>query len=350
MNKKWLFVVITILVTLIPAQVFAAKSDSLAIPTFTITGVEKGITVTIKAQNFPVSEKFTVKMGAYGTMGIGGVVVGTQESGNGSFTATYDIPASLKASTRIAIRLQSTASGYYSYNWFWNSDYPDGSSSGGSTDSPGSPPAGANTIPSTKIKSVIASQEVTVIGSNFTTNDTYTVYIGKYGTKGVGGIKIGTQKTNSSGSFTETYKIPDSLKTEKILAIRWQSPVTGYYAYDWFYNKTDGSSSSGGVYPPAGQNTIPTFKITDVTKNQTVTINATNFTVNDTYTVYMGAAGTMGIGGKIVGKQDTGADGKFTATYDIPASLQGATIIAIRLQSPTSGYYSYNWFYNSDYP
>jgi hypothetical protein len=58
-------------------------------------------------------------MGAYGTLGVNGTVVGTTDSGNGSFTATYTIPAVLRGSSRIAIRLQST-SGHFSYNWFWN--------------------------------------------------------------------------------------------------------------------------------------------------------------------------------------------------------------------------------------
>jgi hypothetical protein len=43
----------------------------------------------------------------------------------GTFTATYTIPAGLYGLDRIAIRLQSPSSGYYSYNWFWNSDHPD---------------------------------------------------------------------------------------------------------------------------------------------------------------------------------------------------------------------------------
>jgi len=60
-------------------------------------------------------------MGKYGTLGIGGVVIGTTNSGTGgAFSATYSIPAELKGETRIAIRLDSTTGGFYSYNWFWN--------------------------------------------------------------------------------------------------------------------------------------------------------------------------------------------------------------------------------------
>jgi hypothetical protein len=80
--------------------------------------------VTISAKNFPADQTFTVRMGAYGTKGVNGVVVGTKETGSGgSFEATFDIPESLKGSQRIAIRMDSPQ-GFYAYNWFWNNTYP----------------------------------------------------------------------------------------------------------------------------------------------------------------------------------------------------------------------------------
>ena len=47
-----------------------------------------------------------------------------------------------------------------------------------------------------------------------------------------------------------------------------------------------------------------------------------------------------------VGSSMTDASGELTVIYVIPAYLRGQTIIAIRLESPTSGYYAYNWFLN----
>ena len=62
----------------------------------------------------------------------------------------------------------------------------------------------------------------------------------------------------------------------------------------------------------------------------------------------MGPMGTMGIGGYVVeANQDAGSDGHFKATFSIPPELANAYQISIRLQSPTTGYYSYNWFYNN---
>jgi LysM repeat protein len=90
------------------------------VPTITITTVVRDQSVTIQAANFPAGYKFDVLMGAYGTAGVNGQYVTTTDSGKGgSFSVTYTIPAALRGSQKIALRLQNT-SGYYSYNWFWN--------------------------------------------------------------------------------------------------------------------------------------------------------------------------------------------------------------------------------------
>jgi hypothetical protein len=94
------------------------------IPTISIIAVVKDSTVTIKTNNYPPNQKFTVRMGAFGTKAIGGTVVGTTDSGKGGvFEATYTIPEAMKGKLLIAIRLDSPA-GFYSYNWFWNNNAP----------------------------------------------------------------------------------------------------------------------------------------------------------------------------------------------------------------------------------
>ena len=112
--------------------------------------------------------------------------------------------------------------------------------------------------------------------------------------------------------------------------------------------------SQGGASPtptptPAGTPTvkIPTFKIDAVTRDQSVTITTANFPANDSFEVLMGAFGTRGVKGTKVDTVSSGQGGSFTATFSIPASMKGSRLIAIRLQSPTSGYYSYNWFHNT---
>jgi hypothetical protein len=134
-----------------------------------------------------------------------------------------------------------------------------------------------------------------------------------------------------------------------------QSPTTGYFAYNWFYNNTAQATSTPQPEPtstpvPSGYSGYPTFSITAVVKDQTVTISGSNFPSNDTFTVFMGPYGSHGIGGTTVDSTSTGEGGSISATYSIPASLAGSSKIAIRLQSPTSGYFAYNWFWNSSTP
>jgi len=93
------------------------------VPMIRIAGVVRDQTVTLQAWDFPPGQTFDVLMGAMGTRGVNGTKAATQDSGSGSFTATYSIPAVLRGSSQISIRLQS-AFGYYSFNWFYNNTTP----------------------------------------------------------------------------------------------------------------------------------------------------------------------------------------------------------------------------------
>lgn len=89
-------------------------------PSFTITAVKAGESVTIKGIDFPANTDFVVKMGKMWTMGINGINAGTFNTGaGGSFESTFTVPAELKDLVRISIRMDGTG-GWYAYNWFWN--------------------------------------------------------------------------------------------------------------------------------------------------------------------------------------------------------------------------------------
>ncbi|OQX60893.1 MAG: hypothetical protein B5M51_09510 [Anaerolinea sp. 4484_236] len=319
-----------------PVMVSAVGCAS--IPTITITDVVQDNTVTIQTANFPAGDTFDVHINFYGTLGIGGTIVETFDSGaGGTFTKTFTIPAVFHGQARIAIRLVSPTSGYYAYNWFYNN-----TSAGGT----GISYAG---YPTFGITAVTKDQDVTIKGLNFPANDTFNVRMNYYGTLGIAGVIVDTVDTGTGGEFAATYNIPAPLHGEYRIAIRLESPTSGYYAYNWFYNNStaSGSAGSGGGSTPSGYVGIPTFMITDVTQNQDVTIQANNFPANDTFNVLMNAYGTLGIGGILVDTVATGAGGDFSATYTIPAAYHGHTRIAIRLESPTTNYYAYNWFWNN---
>ena len=346
--KRTITIIISIFILLsfvVPA--IAATNSSESFPYFDILEVVKDQTVTIQAYNFPANDTFTVTMGAYGTYGIGGIEAGETDSGaGGSFTVTYNIPTSLNGAERIAIRLYSPTSGYYAYNWFWNNT---------SSIPSGTPIASYSGFPTFSIESVVMDQSVTILTNNLPPQDTFTVTMGNFGTQGVDGVVVGTTDSGVGGSLELTYNIPTELSGLDLIAIRLQSPVTGYYAYNWFYNNTTTGSSTQQPAPnatpsPSGYSGYPTFLIVTVLKDSTVSIEGENFPPQDTFTVLMGDYGTLGVGGIDVGSTQTGEGGSLTATYNIPSSLAGSSRIAIRLQSPTSGYFAYNWFYNNTAP
>ncbi len=315
-------------------------------PTFDISEVKKDQSVTIQIKNLPPNQTFTVRMNKIGTKGVGGEVAGSfnSESG-GSKKLTFDIPASLKGLKLIAIRIESPQ-GYFAYNWFTNDP------SGVDTGTPSKPYTG---IPTVDIVSVVKDDEVKVKTNNFPAGKTFTVRMGEYGTKGVNGTVVGTLESGSGGSLEATFDIPAGLKGKDRIAIRLEASG-GYYAYNWFYNSTgSGATPPPGTTPtttptPApGYSGIPTFSIKAVVRDDQVTISAKNFPPNQTFTVRMGAYGTKGVGGEVVGTKESGTGGSFEATYDIPESLKGSQRIAIRMES-AQGYYAFNWFWNNTYP
>lgn len=349
---KYLITILLAALLLVPFQSALTAPASATIPTFSIVSVVTDASVTIQTANFPAGYTFTVRMGEMGTLGINGVVVGTTASGSGgSFSATYNIPASLQGDSRIAIRMDSTSGGFFAYNWFWNS------TTGSTTPVPTTTPVhgGYTGIPTFSILSVVTNDTVTIRTNNFPAGKTWTARMGAIGTLGIGGTVVGTTTSASGGTFDATYDIPAALVGASRIAIRLESTTGGYFAYNWFYN-----SSTGTTVPtttpgptttpvPGGYTGFPTFTISSVVRDSTVTILTRNMPPNTTFTARMGAYGTQAVGGTVVGTTDTGTNSSYSVSFNIPASLAGSSRIAIRLEA-ASGYFAYNWFYNNTYP
>jgi len=332
-----IIVLLVIVAMLLPQSVDSVQAST--IPTFSIVSVVEDSKVTIKTYNFPKNIDFKVTMGKYGTKGVGGILVTTTNSGDGgSLTLTYDIPADLKGLDRIAIRLEATSSGYYAFNWFWNND---------SEVSPVVVTPGYSGIPTFSIVSVEEDVKVSIKTNNFPKNVDFKVTMGKYGTKGIGGILVTTTNSGVGGVLNLTYDIPADLKGLDRIAIRLEATSGGYYAFNWFWN----NDSDGTLTPVVtGYTGIPTFLITAVVKDEKVTIKTNNFPKNIDFKVTMGLYGTKGVGGTMVTTTNSGDGGALTLTYDIPGGLAGLDRIAIRLEATSGGYFAYNWFWNNTYP
>lgn len=326
-------IMVLAMLALFPATM---TTQAYAVPTFTVSEVVPDVSVTIITANFPAATDFTVRMGAYGTLGIGGIAVATLNSGaGGAFSATFSIPASLAGSSQIAIRLES-AGIYYAYNWFYNSV------------SPVTPPVpGYTGIPTFSITTVEADTKVTVQTSNLTPSQDFTVRMGAYGTYGLGGIVVGTFNSGTGGSQSLTFDIPAALAGSLQIAMRMDCPA-GYYAYNWFWNNTT-TTTPGPVTPPGdGYSGYPTFSITNVIAGEDVSIAVVNLPKEQDFVVRMGAYGTYAVGGIEVATFNSEEGGAKAITFDIPAALAGSYQIAIRMDSTSgSGLNAYNWFYNN---
>jgi hypothetical protein len=322
-------------------------SSTAVIPTISITSVATDNTVTIRTHNYPANQTFTVRMGEMGTLGVGGIVVGTLNSGaGGSLTATFDIPAQLHGRAQIAIRLDSPQ-GFFSYNWFFNSTTP--------TAPAPSPAPGHAGVPTFSIQSVQRDQSVTIVTRNFPPNQTFTVRMGLMGTLGIGGQVVGTIESGAGGQLTQTFNIPESLRGQHRISIRAQTAhANPYFAYNWFYN-ADVPSDTGTAPAPGiggeivpGYVGIPTFRICTVTRDGDVTIQAHNFPANQTFRVTMGPMFSQGIGGTEVGTIESGAGGTARYTFTVPGNLHGSSRIAIRAQTGHANpLFAYSWFYNT---
>jgi hypothetical protein len=327
-------------------------------PLISISSIKTDTSVTINGTNFPKGQTFTVRMGTFGTLGVGGTVVGTVDTGTSTtFTKTFDIPSGLKGAGKIAIRLDSPQ-GYYSYNWFVNN-----TSATATTTPAASTPAATSTvsgykgIPTFSVIKVVKGKSVTIRTSNFPAAQTFTARMGKYGTLGVGGTSVGTTDSGKGGIFEVTYDIPSGMASASKIAIRLESSA-GFFAYNWFDNvdftagSTPSTSTATGTpgassTPVPGYSGIPKIFINAVVKDNSVTVQGSNFPADQKFTVLMGAYGTLGVGGSSVGTYDSGKGGSFTATYTIPSGLAGSSKIAIRFETSDGHFFSYNWFYNN---
>jgi hypothetical protein len=257
MKKLTIALILTAILLSIPANLSAlalgvaphlplAGAAVTIYPTFVIKAVDADTTVTIMTDNLPPNDTFVVTMGAMGTKGVNGIKVGTTNSGTGGrLTLSYSIPAALHGSYQIAIRMESPTSHFYAFNWFYNSDAnlplittTEPTPTTTTTTTPTATPAPVYSgYPTFSIQSVVKGSSVTIKGNNFRPNDTYLVRMNWMMTRGVAGTIVETVTTDANGNLSDvTYSIPDFLVNSYQIAIRLESPTTGYYAFNWFYN------------------------------------------------------------------------------------------------------------------
>lgn len=216
-------------------------------PTFAILSVEKDKKVTVQVYNLPARQTFEVRMGLLGTRGLKGEKITTFESGTDAYPKlSFDIPKALQGQPAIALRLESTTGfRYYAFNWFYNGSFtaatPTATPTGVVTPAPTAtpkPPTGYTGFPTISVVKVVHDTSVTLQAANLPAGDTFDCLINFFGTRGVNGVKVSSFETGSGGKQQVTCTIPAAFKGQTQLAVRIQSPTSGYFAYNWFYNQT----------------------------------------------------------------------------------------------------------------
>ncbi len=196
----------------------------------------------------------------------------------------------------------------------------------------------AQAKPTLEIIEVERDREVTVRGEDFPRNTRFDVYLYPLGFDPEPEDRVDRFTTGSTGVFETSFDIPRKLEGYRRLVLFMESRDGNYDIETWFFNRNTGKSDR--------YTGTPSFTILDVVKDREVTLRLRNLPPDDRFEVLMDEIGTQAKDGIHVGWVSTGFGGNRQVTFSIPSALRGESRIAVRIESPTSGYYYYNWFYN----
>lgn len=213
-------------------------------------------------------------------------------------------------------------------------------------------PVQAAALPTFSILSVKADDSVTILTYNFPAYTLFTVRMDVVGNAAVNGIVVTQTNTGAGGSFQETYRIPAELRGKSQVAIRLESPSTGYFAYNWFNNNTSstipGTGTTNNPSNPAFAPKGPYLRIVGVDANKSVTMDAFNLPTYTDFKVRVGPFYNFWKGSEIVATINTGAHSDFRFTVNLPGSTHDVSWVSVRIDSTSGGYYAYNAFKNVD--
>lgn len=208
----------------------------------------------------------------------------------------------------------------------------------------------ASPLSSTTVISVVEDQSVNIRLEKFPAGETFYVYMGFNGTKGINGYLVSKIATNDGGTFMAKFLIPEGLQGEDIIAIRLESIDSNAYWYDWFYNKTGASSPvSGTTYNNLPQG-FPTFVVLEVVKGSSITVQTKYFPENERFAVFMKDGALANKTWYEVDGFDSSEGGIQTLALSIPSQLQYKEKIAVKFYSIKDGFVTYDLVLNQDYP
>ena len=189
--------------------------------------VKEDVSVTLRGKNLTASTRYTIYLGKYGTDFSKAIQAGWATTDkNGAFETTLVIPSKLVDVMMIAVSIYSKA-GDTASNWFVNA------TAEGNTGGIGAPPLGF------KVTSVKKDAWIKIQTSNLLANVPFDVYMGRAGSKGVEGFKVGTLFSTKGGSVKETFEIPANLQGKSRIDLRLENKTLGIAVYLTVENKTN---------------------------------------------------------------------------------------------------------------
>jgi hypothetical protein len=328
------FLVLTVLAVfgmMVPQPVQAA--DGFFID---VVSVKADESVTIRYRSAPANYLFTVRMDVAGNKALNGIVVAETNSGSGgSFQETYKIPAELQGKKTIAIRVDSTRGGFYSFNWFNNTTFTAAIPATGTTK-----PVLTGRGPAVKVLG-IKGDMMTVRATGFPANVTFSVRVGPFYGFAKQGEVMGTVYSGKGGDFDFNIKISNRVKANELGALRLDG--SGYYAYNAFKYADFGSYNSEVTVPQAPVVAGCTLVSTSPTFNKSMAAR-TDFDAvwevknNSSRNWDLSAVDYKYVSGTKMYKYD--------AIYDLPKTVKpGESIkIVVDMLAPASpGVYTTNW-------
>jgi hypothetical protein len=188
------------------------------------------------------------------------------------------------------------------------------------------------------IVSVKEDESVTVRTTDFPVRTSFTVIMGKATKKAVGG-EVSTDFNSGTGGKQEfTFPIPEKIKGTAIIGVRIESK-DGYASYNWFFNRTQTLiTQESGLKP--------TLTFSEVKKNTTVTVEATNLPPSTQFRVRVGPHYTFYQ--NYIQVEEVRTDEKGTARFTIPLgkNVMDAEFIGVRMDGASK--YVYAAFGNAD--
>ncbi len=174
---------------------------------------------------------------------------------------------------------------------------------------------------------VNTNRNITLKAVNLPKKETLVVSIGKCNYANP--TEVGTIKTGSdSGTFTDTFKIPNKYKGLSCLIAYLDSTKTARSTSVTFTNNASGSSSTAQDYNLD-------FRIHAVKRNKTVTLRVTDFVKGELYHIYVGKEGSGAYPYTYVGSFRRSNNQDFNIKVNIPSAYKGQSRLDVRIQGIT---------------